>query len=302
MRTRIAPDIWTRHLFCGLNIKSKQTVTHKGGPDWKDKAMPEDVKLWNGHAIEATRLEIINEEPLAIRVQGEPYAVVMRTPGDDIALTAGFALTEGLVDVPDDMVQLACCDADDTNTVTLTLTPARQQSISNHLDRRGYISQTSCGICGKALIADLIQQLDPVENPAMLPLERAEQCIEQLNDLQPLRHKTAASHASAIYDSGGQLLVVAEDVGRHNALDKAIGRLFLDGQLADAKAVALSSRVSYELVQKAARAGIPIVLGVSRPTQLAVTLARDLNMTLATWARPSGLYIYTHSQRFTPSS
>lgn len=259
--------------------------------------MSEPVKRWNGRLIEAIQLDIINEEPLAIRVQGQPYAVVMRTPGDDLALTAGFAFTEGLVDSADDIVQLACCDADDANTVTLTLTPERQKTISSHLDRRGYISQTSCGICGKALVADLIQQLHPVKDAATLPLVQAERWIEKLNDLQPLRSKTAASHASAIYGDDGALQVVAEDVGRHNGLDKAIGRLFLDGQLGAAKVAALSSRVSYELVQKAARASIPIVLGVSRPTQLAVNLARDLNMTLATWARPSGLYIYSHGWR-----
>ena len=261
--------------------------------------MSENIKIWNGQTIEEAQLAIINEEPLAIRVQGQPYAVVMRTPGDDLALTAGFALTEGLIDTPDEIVQLACCDAEDANTVTLTLTEKRQTSITAHLDRRGYISQTSCGICGKALVADLIQQLEPIEDPVTLTHQQAEQRIEGLNDLQPMRKETAASHASAIYDANGQLLAVAEDVGRHNALDKAIGRLFLDRRLTAAKVAALSSRVSYELVQKAARARIPIVLGVSRPTQLAVHLAKDLNMTLATWAKPNGLYIFTHPHRLT---
>lgn len=263
--------------------------------------MPEPVIKWNGRDVEAAELEIINEEPLAIRVQGQPYAVVMRTPGDDLALAAGFAYTEGLIDVADDVVQLACCDADDANTVTLTITSSRQEVIAGHLDRRGYISQTSCGICGKALVDDLTQQLASLNDESTLPLKRAEQWIEQLKDLQPLRRKTAASHASAIYGVNEKMLAVAEDVGRHNALDKAIGRLFLDDQLGDAKVAVLSSRVSYELVQKAARAHIPIVLGVSRPTQLAVTLAEDLNMTLATWARPNGLYIYSHPQRLTSS-
>ena len=261
--------------------------------------MPDTIKLWDGQRTETTQLEIITEEPLAIRVQGQPYAVVMRTPGDDAALVAGFALTEGLVDHPDDIAQLACCESDDTNTVTLTLTETRSSSIEGHLDRRGYISQTSCGICGKALVDDLIQQLDPVNVEAYLPLPMAEKWIEELNDLQPLRRKTAASHASAIFNDKGELLIVGEDVGRHNGLDKAIGRLFLDRELGDARVVALSSRVSYELVQKAARARIPIVLGVSRPTQLAVSLAKDLNMTLATWARPNGLYIYSHPHRLT---
>ena len=261
--------------------------------------MPEKITLWDGIHISNIELETIVEEPLAIRVQGQPYAVVMRTPGDDTALAAGFALTEGLVDHPDDIVQLACCESDDTNTVTVTLTDARNLSIEGHLDRRGYISQTSCGICGKALVDDLIQQLDPVDIGATLALPLAEKWIEELNDLQPLRRQTAASHASAIFNDKGELLIVGEDVGRHNGLDKAIGRLFLDRKLDEARVVALSSRVSYELVQKAARARIPIVLGVSRPTRLAVSLAKDLNMTLATWARPNGLYIYSHSHRLT---
>jgi FdhD protein len=263
--------------------------------------MSETIKLWDGSRVKTAQLEIIAEEPLAIRVQGQPYAVVMRTPGDDTALAAGFALTEGLVDDPDDIVQLACCESDDTNTVTLTLTPSRSHSIQGHLDRRGYISQTSCGICGKALVDELIQQLEPVDTHAALPLPLAEKWIESLNDLQPLRRRTAASHASAIFDGRGDLLVVGEDVGRHNGLDKAIGGLFLERRLEEARVVALSSRVSYELVQKAARARIPIVLGVSRPTRLAVALANDLNMTLATWARPNGLYIYSHPQRLTDS-
>ena len=263
--------------------------------------MSETIKLWDGSRVKTAQLEIITEEPLAIRVQGQPYAVVMRTPGDDTALAAGFALTEGLVDDPDDIAQLACCESDDTNTVTLTLTPTRSRSVEGHLDRRGYISQTSCGICGKALVDELMQHLEPVDTHASLPLPLAEKWIESLNDLQPLRRRTAASHASAIFDGRGDLLIVGEDVGRHNGLDKAIGRLFLERRLKEAKVVALSSRVSYELVQKAARARIPIVLGVSRPTRLAVTLANDLNMTLATWARPNGLYIFSHSRRLTDS-
>lgn len=255
------------------------------------------VKYWDQEKIQDTHMDVINEEPLAIRVQGQPYAVVMRTPGDDIALAAGFALTEGLVDDPGDIVQLSSCQSDQTNAVTLVLTDTRSQSIQDRLDRRGYISQTSCGICGKALVADITQQLKTIDDDITFALSRAEQLIENLNDLQPLRRKTFASHASAIYDGRGQLLVVAEDVGRHNGLDKAIGRLFLDGKLVKAKVATLSSRVSYELVQKAARAGIPVILGLSRPTQLAVSLADDLNITLATWAKPHGLYLYTHSRR-----
>jgi FdhD protein len=222
----------------------------------------------------------------------------MRTPGDDMALAAGFGFTEGIVDAPADIVNLACCDdGGDTNVMTMTLTPERQKVVAVHLDRRGYISQTGCGICGKALIADLKQQLEPIVDNRTLSLAEASLCIERFGDHQPLRRQTAAAHAAALYDANLKLLTIAEDVGRHNALDKAIGSLFLDGSLNQAKLLVLSSRISYELVQKAARARIPLILAVSRPTRFAVELAMELNITLAGLARPNGLFIYTHAYR-----
>jgi FdhD protein len=255
------------------------------------------AKWWDGRAIRTAPLQFINEEPLAVRVQGQPYAVLMRTPGEDIALAAGFCFTEGLVDDPSDMVQLACCDAAEANTVTMTLTPQRREAVAPCLDRRGYISQTSCGICGKALLEDLQQQLEPLTDAVRVPLPGIQRCLEQLDDLQPLRRQTAATHAAAIFDADFHLLTVAEDVGRHNALDKAIGRLFLDGLLGRAKIAALSSRISYELVQKTARARVPVLAAVSRPTRLAVNLADQLNISLVGYARPKGLFIYSHAHR-----
>lgn len=261
------------------------------------KADPTQAVWWNGRFRDAPPIAFIAEEPLSIRVQGKPYAVVMRTPGDDIALAAGFGLTEGLVDRREDIVALGCCEIDSTNVVTLTLTAQRQQAIAAHLDRRGYISQTSCGICGKSVVEELRQEITPLNDDTFIGLQAALDCLIHLGDLQPLRHETAATHAAALFDAHMDLLSVAEDVGRHNALDKAIGHLFYENRLDRAKAAALSSRISYELVQKAARARIPILLAVSRPTHLAVSLARELNITLAGFARPDGLYIYTHPQR-----
>ena len=261
------------------------------------RPMTSKAVWWNGQFHDAPPITFIAEEPLSIRVQGKPYAVVMRTPGDDIALAAGFGLTEGLVDHRSDIVELGCCEIDSTNVVTLTLTAERQQAIAAHLDRRGYISQTSCGICGKSVVEELRQEIVPIKDGTSIELQAALNCLIHLGDLQPLRRKTAATHGAALFDARMDLLSVAEDVGRHNALDKAIGRLFYDNRLDQAKAAALSSRISYELVQKAARARIPVLLAVSRPTQLAVTLARELNITLAGFARPDGLFIYTHPYR-----
>lgn len=242
-------------------------------------------------------LALIGEEPLSIRVQGAPYAVIMRTPGDEKAHVAGFCLGEGIVDLAADIIQIGFCDGDDTNVVTVTLSAARRARIADHLDRRTYISQTSCGICGKSIVADLVQALSPLADGPLLDGQGLLQRLLQLSDHQPLRATTRAAHGAAIYDRNLELLSAAEDVGRHNALDKAVGRLFLDGRIGQARLLTLSSRISYELVQKAARAKIPIVLAVSRPTALAVELATALNMTLASLAKNGGLMIYTHPQR-----
>ena len=165
------------------------------------------------------------------------------------------------------------------------------------MERRGFISQTSCGICGKEIIKDLYQVIQPLSDDTQINTSIALECLENLSRLQPLHEKTRASHAAALYSLDFELLSAAEDVGRHNALDKAIGKLFLDRKLEKASLVNLSSRISYELVQKAARARIPVILAISRPTYLAVELASKLNMTLACLAKDSGLYIFCGENR-----
>ncbi len=238
----------------------------------------------------------IGEEPLSIRVQGSPYAVVMRTPGEEKAHVAGFCLGEGIVDNPGDITNIAFCDGEDTNVVTVTLTATRRTQIADHLDRRTYISQTSCGICGKSIVDDLVQALSPVADGEPLNGKGALDRLLSLGDYQPLRDKTRAAHAAAIYDHAFNQLSVAEDVGRHNALDKAIGCLFVDGRLPRARLLTLSSRISYELVQKTARARIPVILAISRPTALAVELATALNITLASLGKGDSLMVYCNPQ------
>lgn len=256
-----------------------------------------NITIMNNGSANAATMDLIAEEPLSIRVQGTPYAVVMRTPGDEKAHVAGFCLAEGIADTPADITSLAFCDGEDTNVVTVTLTATRRMKIAGHLDRRTYISQTSCGICGKTIVEDLVQSLSPVADEPPLDGKRALECLLRLSDHQPLRAKTRAAHGAAIYDRDFALLSAAEDVGRHNALDKAVGHLFLDDHLNRAKMLTLSSRISYELVQKAARARIPIVLAISRPTALAVQLAEALNMTLASLGKNDNLMIYCTPQR-----
>ncbi len=241
--------------------------------------------------------DLLREEPLSIRVEGNPYSVMMRTPGDEIPLAAGFCLTEGIIDTPEDYASIAFCDGEDTNVIAVTLKPSRRDKISEILDRRGFISQSSCGLCGKEIIKDLFQLLKPLDDDTRIDANKALSCLETITRHQPLRSQTRAAHAAVLYGSKFDFLASAEDVGRHNALDKVIGKIFLDRKLEQATILTLSSRISYELVQKAARARIPIILAISRPTALAVQLASELNITLASLADGPGLYLFCGAQR-----
>ncbi len=250
------------------------------------------VTSWLPASEKPLVVDLIREEPLFIRVGGEPYAVIMRTPGEEIAHAAGFCLSEGLVDTPADFGSLTFCDASDVNVVAVTLTPARSEQVADLLERRGYISQTSCGICGKTVVDELSRLLTA---PPRRPAPDSGKTVDALLALvrrQPLRDRTRATHAAALCSGDLKILTVAEDVGRHNALDKAIGRLFLDHALESASVLLLSSRISYELVQKAVRAGMGHIFSISRPTSLALELAGSLGVSIGCLSPGDGLYIF----------
>lgn len=240
--------------------------------------------------------ELIVEEPLSINVQGKTFAVVMRTPGDEKAHAAGFCLAEGLVDQPGDLADIALCDGDESNVAAVRLTPERAAAVASIIEKTGYLSQTSCGICGREIIDDLSRILKPVPATITLSLDRAMEMVAGLKNAQHLRRRCFSSHAVALYDADCRELSSAEDAGRHNALDKAVGKLFLAGCLDRASVALLSSRASYEMVQKCARAGIEIVISMSRPTALAADLGQRLGMTLAS-VRDDGLYVFAGDHR-----
>lgn len=233
----------------------------------------------DGKCREGT-LEFLAEEPLLIRVEDKPYAVVMRTPGEEKAQAAGFCLAEGIVASVDDFHIIGYDELADEYAVDVWVTARRKKRIKSILKRRTFISQTSCGICGKELVKDLCQRLVSLDDGFSVELGRLDGFLRQLDHRQRYYHTTAASHASLLLDGAGSELAFAEDVGRHNALDKAIGKALLAGTLAGARVAVLSSRNSYELVQKAARARLPVMLSHSRPTAMAVKLARELNIAL----------------------
>lgn len=242
-------------------------------------------------------VELIGEEPLLIRIDAKPYSVVMRTPGEEIFHAAGFCLGEGIADAPEDFLAIGYCPDLDPNVIEVRLTPQRRAAAGELLERRGFISQTSCGICGKELVKDLHQIVAPVESDFAVDAEALADCIAKLSENQKAYQNTRGSHAAMIVDRRLEILAFAEDVGRHNALDKAVGKAFMNRRLAEATILVLSSRTSYELVQKAARARLPIVISLSRPTRLAVEMGRSLNMTIGCLDRGSQLMLFSGENR-----
>ena len=265
------------------------------------KTQLHEMILHENDMVEVIPQALIMEEPLSIRIDGNPYSVVMRTPGDETDHAAGFCLAEGIVDHPEDFSTIGFCTEEGVNVVTATLTPERRKRVEDLLERRGFVSQTSCGICGKELVKDLFQIIQPVVSGIQLSIANAKSCVETLVEQQQLFAETGSTHASMIFDSGLNIMSYAEDVGRHNALDKAIGRVFLEKKIDDARLAVLSSRISYELVQKAARAGIEMMVSLSRPTALAVEIANSLNISLACVGRRGGFMIFCGENRFVDS-
>lgn len=260
-------------------------------------ALQHSVVQCDGDICSDFKWDLIGEEPLSIEVEGNPYAVVMRTPGEEVFHAAGFCLAEGIVDRPEDLAVVGHCQDMDPNVITITLQPDRKRKVASLLDRRGFVSQTSCGICGKEFIEDLQQIISPLRSKIEIRASQALHCIDQLRGHQTLYEKTRAAHAAILFDSNLNVLSFAEDVGRHNALDKAIGKAFMAKQLGQARLAALSSRISYELVQKAGRAQLPLLISVSRPTALAVDLAKSLNMTLACLGPDDSLLVFCGQER-----
>jgi FdhD protein len=251
-------------------------------------------------SFECVTDEVAIEEPLEIRIGQDPLAVTMRTPGNDEELAAGFLLSEGIVRTRADLRAIARCTlpASVGNVLNVTLaTTAKFTPAAAH--RFGTIS-TSCGLCGKTSIEFIRQQFSPIDSTTSLRIETATllELPERLRNAQGNFERTGGIHAAAIFDVLGNLVVLREDIGRHNAVDKAIGRAFLDELLPLKNHIMIvSGRSSLEIVQKALAAGIPIVAAVSAPSSLAVNFARESNQTLIGFLRPPTFNVYSHIER-----
>lgn len=233
--------------------------------------------------------EVAIEEPLEIRVDGAPLAVTMRTPGHDEELALGFLYGEGLIDGPRPAGLTGDLAA---NTVEVTGPLTRDPSA------RSFYTTSSCGVCGKGALEEVAVHAPPLPPGPEISRALLADLPERLR--QPGFARTGGLHATGRFTPEGELLCVREDVGRHNAMDKVIGRALLDGALPlHGHVLCVSGRLSFELVQKAAVAGAPILVGVGAPTSLAVALAADRGMTLAGFARGGTVNVYTRPERIT---
>ncbi|CAM5712278.1 Sulfur carrier protein FdhD OS=Streptomyces alboniger OX=132473 GN=fdhD PE=3 SV=1 [Streptomyces alboniger] len=248
---------------------------------------------------------LVAEEPLEIRLNGKPLAITMRTPGDDFALAAGFLVSEGVLGAADDLQSIVYCagaTAEGVNTYNVVdVRTAPGVVLPDITLERNVYTTSSCGLCGKA-------SLDAVRTTARFPIADAPPVrlgVDLLADLpdrlrasQRVFDRTGGLHAAALFTEEGELLDIREDVGRHNAVDKLVGRALQDGRLPLSRSVLLvSGRASFELAQKAVMAGIPVLAAVSAPSSLAVDLAVESGLTLVGFLRGSSMNVYAGEHR-----
>jgi FdhD protein len=243
--------------------------------------------------------ELAEEEPLEIRARGQSISVTMRTPGHDAELAAGFLLTEGLIHSADDVLAIEPCDQNEEGNIVNVLLAPRIHVDFERLTRHVFAS-SSCGLCGKATIDTIRGTFPPIpkEDDFSISAELLATLPEVMRQTQSVFNRTGGLHAAGIFDERGKLLILREDVGRHNAVDKVLGRALLDGLVPLRRHVLLvSGRTSFEIMQKALAASAPIVASVSAPSSLAVEFAADAGQTLVGFLRKGRLNIYAGFQR-----
>ncbi|MEU0391837.1 formate dehydrogenase accessory sulfurtransferase FdhD [Streptomyces sp. NPDC006208] len=262
------------------------------------------IRIRDG-AVSARPDTLVAEEPMEIRLNGKPLAITMRTPGDDFALAVGFLVSEGVISSPSQVRSIVyCAGATDEgsntyNVVDVQLAP--DVPLPDITLERNVYTTSSCGLCGKA-------SLDAVRTTAHFPIDdsppvRIAPALlaglpDRLRAAQQVFDRTGGLHAAALFSPEGELVDIREDVGRHNAVDKLVGRALQEGRLPLSRSILLvSGRASFELVQKAVMAGIPVLAAVSAPSSLAVDLAVETGLTLVGFLRGSNMNVYAGDER-----
>lgn len=267
------------------------------------------------HAPEEDSVAV--EEPLEIRISGDTVAITMRTPGQDRELAVGFLFSEGILRSVDDLGGVTYCGRPGEegwgNIIEVTPAPGLVLEVERvSASRRGTLTTAACGVCGRRSVDDLMAVCSPIPPGLVLAPEVVAHATERLRDVQRNFARTGGVHAAAVLDTSGEVLAAAEDVGRHNAVDKVVGTLVLGGTVRSTRAspsspaprpehppavLVVSGRASFEIVQKAAVARIPMVASVSAASSLAIDLAERSGVTLATFVRGGHFNVYTHPRR-----
>jgi FdhD protein len=264
------------------------------------------VSEWNEGRVRRFQDYLVGEEPLQIRVGNYPLSVTMRTPGHDFELAAGFLFTEGLVQHREEIGSLNYAltegEQDHGNDVQVELVSGEKLGLDR--TQRNFFAASSCGICGKASIESVRRRGIVPPNPSLrVDPELLCRLPDALRASQAIFSHTGGLHAAGLFDARGELLAEREDVGRHNAVDKIVGWALLEGRLPLSEHVLMvSGRGGFEIVQKAAVAGIPVVASVSAPSSLAAQFAREVNVTLVGFLRGRRFVVYAGEERLNLSS
>jgi len=265
------------------------------------------VRKWSSGGWSEVPDAVVTEEPLQLMLDGVPLSVVMRTPGDDIELALGLMFAEGIVRSLDAIghVRISAESGETASGISVDSSLVESNQIDVQLTEaprrrpeRSMLSSSACGVCGAVLIEDLRRDLaqlpaGPTIDPALLP-----PLVERLRSGQGVFERTGGLHAAGLFSSGGDLICMREDIGRHNAVDKVVGRMLLDGRLPARDAIlVVSGRAGYEIVQKSITAGMPVLAAVGAPSSLAVALSREFNQTLVGFLRGERFNVYAAPER-----
>ena len=260
------------------------------------------VMRWaNGGLDNETEDWVAREEPLEIRVKGESIVVTMRTPGHDEELAIGFLLAEGVITNSSDVLEIAYCQQGEASLHKNILNVFLSPEVEINLDRlkRNVYASSSCGLCGKASIESLQNIFEPLNKiETVISIDKILTLAQKLRAKQSTFDKTGGLHAAGIFDRNGELLVLREDIGRHNAVDKILGHLFLKNRMPLEDCVLMvSGRASFEIIQKSLAGRVGIICAVSAPSSLAVDMAKESGQTLIGFLRERKFNVYSHKER-----
>ena len=265
------------------------------------------VRRWEAGRWTESPDAVVTEEPLQLMLAGEPLSVVMRTPGDDVELALGLLYAEGIVRVRGDvsLIRISAESAETHDGVRVDTSLVESNQVDVHLARsrrrkpeRSMLASSACGVCGTVLIEDLRRDLAPLSDGPTVGAGLLPGLVDRLRSGQGVFERTGGLHAAGLFTAAGELIHLREDVGRHNAVDKVVGRLLLEEKLpANGTILVVSGRAGYEIVQKSISAGIPILAAVGAPSSLAVALSREFNQTLVGFLRGERFNVYAAPER-----